>query len=154
MSTKVSRDNDIIVSAVADIDNYDTAKELEAKVAEKILENGQAQYDGFSSSVELKEVDPENGTAEYTVEIRFTDYGEFYEGSPSNDYYDPSDPGELVMDDVRDVLSDVNDFVEKAFDDLGVSADAEEVDYDIEDTDSIFEKMCEEQGMDAYEYYE
>lgn len=113
MSTEVSRDNDIIVSAVANIDDYDTAKELEAKVAEKILENGQAQYNGFSSSVELKKVDHENGTAEYTVEIRFTDYGEFYEGSPSSDYYDPPDPGELVMDDVRDVLSDVNDFVEK-----------------------------------------
>lgn len=127
MSTEVDRDNYIVVSAIIGLDNCDMAKELEAKAAETILKNGQKRYDRFSSDVTLKEVDTENGTAEYTAEIRFTDYGTFYEGSPSSDYYDPPDPGDLIMDDVHDVLDDVNSFVEKAFEELGFDAEAEEM---------------------------
>lgn len=154
MSTGISRDNELLISAVAEIDGYDMAKELEAKIAEHIQESGQHQYDGFASDVELKEVDTEKGTAEYMVGINFTDYGEVDFGSTSSDYYDPPDYGEITLDDVRTVLDEMNDFVEKAFEDLGVSADAEEVDYEIEDPEKMCEEYEEAQEMDAYEYYE
>lgn len=144
MSTGISRDNELLISAVAEIDGYDMAKEVEAKIAEHIQESGQHQYDGFASGVELKEVDTENGTAKYMVEINFTDYGEVDFGSPSSDYYDPPDYGEITLDDVRTVLDEMNDFVEKAFEDLGISAESEEMDYEIEDPEDIFERMLEE----------
>lgn len=154
MSTTVSRDNFAVISAVVEMENPDMAKELETQIAEKILENGKSEYSNFSADVTLKETDAENKTADYTVEVKYTDYGEFYEGCPGGNYYDPPDPAELYMDDVDDVLYNMKNCIEKSFDDMGFKAEAEEVDYDIEDLDSILEKMCEAEEMDAYEYYE
>lgn len=151
MSTTVSRDNFAVISAVVEMENPDTAKELETQIAEKILENGKSEYSNFSADVTLKETDAENKTADYTVEISYTDYGEFYEGCPSHDYYDPPDPDELYMDDVDDVLYNMKNCIEKSFDDLGFEAEAEELEYDIESIENMLEELCEPSEPD-YEY--
>lgn len=157
MGSTVSRDNYAVISAVVEMGNPDTAKELEAGITEKIIENGKSQYENFSASVTLKEFDAETETADYEVEISYTDYGTFYEGCPSYDYYDPPDPAEIDMDDVDDVLYNMRKCIEQSFDDLGFDAETEELEYDIDSLDDMVEDILEnlsEPDYDDYEYYE
>lgn len=143
---------DAISKAIeAKLNAQDKKGDQDFDVAIDIEFNGFSDDRGNGITEETVKTNLDESFAEFTVSINGEQYGEYTEGRPSNNWYEPDDPSELDGYNEDETTEFFVDMIALAFTDFGVEADSGNIDT-INDNSQDWESAIDEIKSESPEY--